>query len=219
MSRTIPPAGLALLAAFAACAGPSLPPGTGRGVVAFDHAPPPGRPTFAAPTWRAGDRMVYVRGSTLRIGMHVEPGADGGYELVDDATGERQLLTSEFANVGHSDPDGRGGNVLLAAQAPADARYHWPLWPGKRWACHFLRKAPGQPPLPLLVTYTVEASEELTVPAGTFSTLRILRRATVAAEGTYLDRVSLYWYAPEAGVDVRRIDDSVMSELVELHRQ
>lgn len=197
-----------------------MPDGVGRGLVGFDRQAPGDLPTFAAPTWHDGDRFVFVRGNALRLTWRVEILPDGGYVLIDDGNGERQTLTAELADLGQAEvraPD--GDPVATIALAPSDQRYHWPLWVGKRWSCHFLRKAPGHPPLPLLVTYAIEASEEVTVPAGTFTALRILRRADVAAEGTYLERVTLSWYAPAVGVEVRRIDDGVLTELAEVHRQ
>ncbi|MEZ5963714.1 MAG: hypothetical protein R3F56_07695 [Planctomycetota bacterium] len=209
--------GLAGLAA--ACAAPRMPDGSGRGLLSHDRTPPDGVETFQAPRWQNGDRLVYLRGDALRLTTHVEV-TEAGYDLVDEATGERQALTTTLGDRGELAPDPRGGQPRpVIEQAPADERYHWPLWVGKRWSCHFLRKAPGQPPLPLLVTYVVEDVDEVTVPAGTFRALRIVRRANVAAEGTYLGRVAVSWYAPEAGVEVRRIDDGVLTELAELHRQ
>lgn len=217
----VPPPRLALVSlALAACAAPGIPEGEGRGIVGFDRRPPENAETFPAPVWTAGDRLVYLRGNQLHLAMHVEVGADGGYVLVDEASGERQALSAELADLGLSERGPKEGeHVAVVALAPGDQRYHWPLWNGKRWSCHFLRKVPGQPPLPLLVTYAVEAMEDVTVPAGTFRALRILRRASVAAEGRYLDRASLTWYAPALGVEVRRLEDGIVTELAEVHRQ
>jgi hypothetical protein len=209
---------LTLFCLFTACVGPQMPEGEGRGLLSFDRQPPPDAATFAAPRWQAGDRFVFVRGSAQRLTMHVEAESDG-FALVDDTTKSSQLLSHELADLGLREPDARGKMQAVIALAPGDARYHWPLWVGKRWSCQFYRKAPGQPPLPLLVTYAVEASEEVTVPAGTFQTLRILRRTSVAAQGTFLERASLCWYAPRIGAEVRRLDDGVLTELAEVHRQ
>lgn len=209
---------LTLVCALAGCATPGIPDGQGRGLLSCDRKPPDGAETFAAPSWQPGDRMVFVRGSTQRLSLHVEAHGDG-LALVDDASHTRQLLSADLADLGVEEVRAAGKVEPAIAVAPGDLRYHWPLWAGKRWSCHFLRKAPGQPPLPLLVTYVVEASEDVTVPAGTFATLRILRRAAVAAEGAFLERASLYWYAPSIGTEVRRLDDGLLTELAEVHRQ
>jgi hypothetical protein len=195
-----------------------MPEGAGRGVVGFDREAPRGVETFAAPRWQPGDRMVYLRGNALRPTMHVEA-RDGGYALVDVSTGAQQIMSAELADLGLAEPNPDGSLTSTIELAPADQRYHWPLWVGKRWTCHLLRKVPGHPPLPLIATYVVEGSEEVTVPAGTFRALRILRRSNVAAEGTYVERAALTWYAPAAGVEVRRLEDGVLTELAELHRQ
>ena len=217
--RRPPPRSAAPIVLFAltACATTTLPEGSGRGLVSHDSAPPAGVETFAAPRWKAGDRFVFVRGNAQRFALHVEPRGDG-LALVDDATRDRQLLSAELADLGMEEANGERF-VPSIAMDPADVRYHWPLWLGKRWSCHFLRKAPGQPPLPLLVSYAIEAGEDVTVAAGTFRTLRILRRASVADEGTYLERAALSWYAPAVGIEVRRLEDGILTELAEVHRQ
>ncbi|HLU38558.1 MAG TPA: hypothetical protein VK081_04185 [Planctomycetota bacterium] len=208
---------LLLAPLLAACASPSLPEGTGRGLLSHDRTPPEGVPGVQAPRWQPGDRFVFQRGNVQRLVFHVEP-RDDRLLLVDEGSGERQVLATDLTDLGHEVlEDGEARTAV--ALAPGDVRYHWPLWVGKRWSCHFLRKVPGHPPLPLLVSYVVEAAEPVTTPAGRFETLRILRRATVAAEGTYLERASLVWYAPEAGIEVRRLEDGILTELVELHRQ
>jgi hypothetical protein len=91
--------------------------------------------------------------------------------------------------------------------APADSRFAWPLWVGKRWVSHFVRKVPGAG-LPVLATYQCDARERITVPAGTFDCWRIWRRARPATEGKFL-----------VGWVVRRLDDGVLLELEEFHRQ
>lgn len=202
-----------------ACAGPTIPEGQGRGLVSFDRTPPAGEANYTRPQWQAGDRLVYLRGNALRVSLVVEADA-AGYRLVQQNSGEVQQLDQDLGDLGlFAAPVGKNPAKQEIAIAPADARYHWPLWLGKRWSCHFLRKAPGQPPLPLLVAYEVEGFETVRVPAGSFETLRILRRANVAADGTFLERTALSWYAPSLGIEVRRLEDSILTELAEVHRQ
>ena len=94
------------------------------------------------------------------------------------------------------------------------------MWRGKRWTSHFVRKQLDQPALPLMVTYEVDAVETVTVPAGSFSCLRIWRRARVAeSEQRYLERVSVLWYAPEVGYFAKRLESGSLMELEEFHRQ
>ena len=57
---------------------------------------------------------------------------------------EAQQLDQDLGDLGlFAAPVGKAAPVQEIAIAPADARYHWPLWVGKRWSSHFLRKAPG----------------------------------------------------------------------------
>ena len=102
--------------------------------------------------------------------------------------------------------------------APGDPRFHWPLWVGKSWTAHYVRKQPGQA-LPLLATYRVEAEETLEVPAGTFRTLRILRTFRPATEENLLPQQTLHWYAPEVGHEVRALVQSALIELEEYERR
>ena len=103
--------------------------------------------------------------------------------------------------------------------APVDPQFTWPLWLGKKWTGHFLRKDLGGNALPLLVQYRCDAWETVTVPAGTFEALRIWRRVRPATEGTFLDQHEIIWYAPSIGYFVRRLQDNTLTELEEYHRQ
>ncbi len=203
---------------LAACATPAaLPPGSGAGLVSWDREAPTAAESFPAPHWMVGDRFVYEKGGIARLAYRVQS-ADPkqGYTLREEKSGLLLHLTPELAEVGQEMP---GEPETRRRIDPYDAIFSFPLWVGKRWSCEFLSKRPDQPPLPLLVNYSCDALETITVPAGSFRCLRIWRRARVAAEGNYKERVSLIWYAPEVGWIVRRLDDSLLLELQEAHRQ
>jgi hypothetical protein len=104
-------------------------------------------------------------------------------------------------------------------QSPPHPILTWPLWEGKRWSCHLVTKAPGRPAVPLNVSFHCDRLETIDVPAGKFRALRIWRTARVAAEGDHFARTSLLWYAPEVGFLVRRLDDGLLTDLEEFHRQ
>ena len=216
--RRIEVAALGLAVAWATgCAGtPTLPDGSGRGIVAFDRDPPAGVEVFERPEWTAGDRFVYLRAGLIRLPFRVLDGEDGGYVLEHEESGGQTLITRDLAMAGQRDPEMPGG---VRVDDPPEALLHWPLWAGKRWTCHFFRKQAGQPVLPLQATYHCDGTETITVPAGTFECLRIWRRVRVAAEGQYLERTSLLWYAPEAGYFARRLENGTLVELAELYRQ
>lgn len=211
----------ALLVALAACqdAPPALPEGEGRGVVAADTAAPSGGETVAAPRWRAGDVFVYRRAGVARVQMRVaEPPAtlpeglvlpEGAWVLQDEDSRGVLYLDAELAEIGQQVGD-RTGSLRL--NVPAERRYHWPLWPGKRWTSEFVRKAPGQA-LAMTAAYHVDAVEEITVPAGTFRCLRIWRRLRPVGDRPWPELVTVWWYAPQVGTFVRRLENSVMLEL------
>jgi hypothetical protein len=208
----------ALSSLFAGCATPELPEGVGEGLTSFDREPPEGVETFDRPVWKEGDRFVFVRGGILRIAMRVTEASDEeGYVLVDENLGARTLLTPDLAAIGLDVP---GQPDAMQRAEPAEPMLHWPLWVGKRWSAHFLRKRVGQPPFALSATYHCDAIETIVVPAGEFRCLRIWRRLRVAdTERKFLERAFVMWYSPEVGYFVRRLEDGSLMELESFHRQ
>ncbi|MEM7202818.1 MAG: hypothetical protein AAF628_21340 [Planctomycetota bacterium] len=205
-----------LLAALGGCSSAGLPEGSGRGLVSWDRTAPEGLESFDRPQLAVGDRFVFRRGGISRLSLTVTAADEDGYVLTDDASRALTRYTLDLGEIGEEFP---GDPQNIRRQEPADALCHWPLWVGKRWSCHFLRKAPGAEPLPLLATYACEAEEDIEVPGGTFRCLRIWRHVRVAATGRFLERASVMWYAPEVGFFVRRLENGTLLELEEVHRQ
>ena len=211
--------GVALAALVAgACRGPSgagerLPPGPG--LVTEDATAPAGSEVHERPAWRAGDRFVYRKAERVRIALRVVETVDGSLELVDEDSGRRLFVGPDQLERGQTEAGGEGGYRL----DPGDQLVAFPLWAGKRWASQYVSRAAGRADLPLVSVYHCDGTERVTVPAGSFDCLRVWRRVRVAAEGDFPERVALLWYAPEAGTVVRRLDDGLVTELVELHRQ
>ncbi len=204
------------VATAAGCSNLSLPEGAGRGLVSADQTPPAGAAVYERPEWQKGDRFVVRRGGVARLSFTVVEAGEDGYALLNDESGGLTRYTRVFAEIGEEQP---GDPASIRLQEPADQLLHWPLWVGKRWSCHVLRKAPGEPALPLLVSYECDRAETVRVPAGEFSCLRVWRRARVAAEGVFLERTSLLWFAPEVGFIVRRLENGTVMELEAIHRQ
>lgn len=213
MKRVLLSVALLLFATACSSTG-TLPPGTGRGLIAFDSTPPAGVTTWQRPTVQQGDTFTLLRGGQLKQKYVVTEVTAAGHTL-QDAAGHRLKRDADLGNLGEWPPE---GDEPVHALTPVDARFHWPLWVGKKWRCEFADRSKDKGML-LEVAYVVEALDTLVVPAGTFSALRIVRTSRLIVDGeTYLDRTIVQWYAPEIGLDVRQLIDGTMFELAEFTR-
>ncbi|GAB4152866.1 MAG: hypothetical protein Fur0037_21690 [Planctomycetota bacterium] len=204
---------IALLSLCACAAGPTaLPDEEGRGLVAYDPSPPKGAELFERPTWRVGDRVVLLRGGRQRLEQVVVAATGSGYELADQ-TGSRMFRDLDLATLGESPGEGL---PLTHRLAPKDVRYHWPLWVGKRWKCHYLDQS-ARGSMPFVVGYAVEAVDEISVPAGTFRCLRIVRTSERATEdgADWFQGTMVIWYAPDIGIEVRQVIGGLSIDLIE----
>jgi hypothetical protein len=204
------PVSLLLLVACGASP-PAAPPVTpGAGLLSFDAEPPAGAATWARPTWRIGDRFVLQRGAAMKGEFKLIAITEGAYVL-DTGGGVHLRRDLDLGNLGEWTPAGVAQHLLL----PVDVRFHWPLWLGKRWSCEFVDRAKGGE-LRLQASYHVEGLDTVTVPAGTFEALRIVRRVQlVGTPDDYLTRAQLLWYAPSIGSEVRQLVAETLVELVE----
>lgn len=204
---------------FAACQStkPTLPEGEGRGVLAADANPPAGAPTWPLPEWRVGDRTVLQLGDLSRLTLVVAGRLPDAYVL-DNGSGPGGLTMRrglDLSNLGDYAGNGEPFHLL----SPADTRYHWPLWVGKRWQCEFVDRALGGEPMRMEASYVVEAVDNVTVPAGTIEALRIVRRVRLLdAPGQFLTRTQVTWYAPSLGIEVRALVGDTLVELVSFER-
>ena len=173
-------------------------------------------PGPAARALQEGSELVYRRGGDRIARLRVERNDEAGLlRLVDTDTGLQTLHSLDLIEVGRDAPrtESEEGPVDLLRLLPGDPWLNFPLWTGKEWVVEFASHAPGRDSIMLRVEYHCDAREMVTTPAGTFSCLRIWRAAGLAREGSELRRTSLYWYAPELGFVVRRLDDGQLLEL------
>lgn len=210
-TRTIPFATTAMLLVAACSSAPALPEGTGPGVVAYDTAVPASTQLFEAPEWGVGDTFTLLRGGKQRMEFRVAEASADGYTLVD-GNGNRLRRGRDLSNVGEWGPE---GEQALHELTPPDARFHWPLWVGKRWRCQYADRTAGGQSLPIESAYEVEDLDTVTTAAGTFSALRIVRTSRLRIDGDYLDRVMVIWYAPALGLEVRQVFGDTAVDLVE----
>ncbi|MCR9247014.1 MAG: hypothetical protein NXI31_18430 [bacterium] len=205
---------LVVLGALASACTATLPEGVGRGLLAFDPTPPPGVETHERPELRAGDRYAFLRGGELRQDYTIQSVDEEGVAV---AAGDGHVLrrTKDLGYLGQWDENGRA----VQRFAPFDARFHWPLWVGKRWKCDYVLLQLGEDARRIEVDYHVEEADRITVPGGTFDTLRIVRTERLRVDGeTYLDRTAVNWYAPAVGLEVRQLIGGTEFELIEWTR-
>lgn len=88
------------------------------------------------------------------------------------------------------------GKPLITWEPPLG--YEWPLTAGKTWnASHVQTVHATQQRQRLDVVYVVEASETVSVPAGTFETFRVRSTDNLGSE-------NLMWFSPALGIFVKQ---------------
>ena len=114
--------------------------------------------------------------------MGLQVGAPGSYYYYD---AQRRLLAQV-----------RDGKPVVTFR-PYETLYDWPLFVGKSWLTEFQEIYHDRnQTLEEKLVYTVEAFEEITIPAGTFKTLRV-RFATPQQH-------YVVWYEPKLGMEIKR---------------
>lgn len=194
-------------------------PVAGAGLLHASPAPSADVVRYHRPVWRVGDRFTLVRGEQLRGAFEVVAADADGY-AIDMGDGRVLRRDLDLGNVGQWLSHGEDAE-LQRRMAPVDVRYHWPLWVGKTWSCEFVDQVVGAKALCMRADYHVEALDHVAVPAGAFDALRIVRRLRLAepgAEGHYLTRTQVAWFAPALGIEVRQLLGDTFVELVEFER-
>ncbi len=147
------------------------------------------------PTYAVGDRWIRSDGVYTLVGIEGET-----YEfrfttgqIVTEVYMSRDLSLARVV---------RNGVEQFALEPPVP--FAWPLEVGKQGtSTAVIRRSRGdarlQAGIPITVTWAVEAEEDVTVPAGTFRTLRV----GVRMVGQGVKGGTTFWYAPEARQIVR----------------
>lgn len=186
----------------------------GAGVIFLSEATQAAQFPAPEPTARGlaiGGQLVFRRGGDRVARFQVEQDPELGLlRLIDTDTGMESIHTWNLDEVGRDSP---GGEVPVLRYLPADPWLHFPLWEGKQWTAEFASHSPRRPAIMLQVEYHCDGREMVATAAGDFDCFRIWRAAGLAKEGSELRRTSLYWYSPELGFIVRRLDDSELLEL------
>ncbi len=176
------------------------------GCVTDNLKPAAGAVTFERTPLVVGTRLTYrrtskgqVRTSTTEI---LGTGTFRGREIIRFSSGSTtdETYWDRDCRCQHArvDANGRPKSILT----PHHGKYNWPLFVGKSWTAAYAyddiagsnrwdRIAPSM---------RVAAQETITVPAGTFETLRI-----ESGPGDGVGYEETRWYAPEVGVAVKVI--------------
>lgn len=184
----------------------------GRGLLSVSEDPPAGAQTWLRPTWHVGDSFSMVRGEHMRGTFSVRA-IQGGTYVIDMGNGRLVHRDKELGALGEWSAD---TGVAQRVLRPADVRYHWPLWVGKRWECEFVDQARDGQPMLMNVSYEVEDVDRVEVIAGSYDTLRIRRTLRRVDGGVqFLTRTQMVWFAPNPGIEVRQLLGDTMVELAE----
>ena len=180
-------------------------PGSGLGL----HLP--------RPDIRPGDRWVFVtrtqeeaeRGDAgLVMANHVtEIGPNG--ELHVEVQRINKADSPVLKNIYSNQFDLLSREVVpgeAVQYSPAFPQFEFPMTVGNTWKEQVTQSQPEwELHAQVGVSVTVEAEETVTVPAGTFRTLRLQGHYT-ASQATVMTH---YWYAPAAGRSVKGVEDTL----------
>lgn len=208
-----------ILGSLLACSSsPTMPEGTGKGMLSWDRNPPEGVQTYARPTWTLGDRFRYLKGGQEHLDFRVtRADVDKGYELEEHRTGLLLQLDAEFAEV---ERGARTDTGMRRLYSPINPELHFPLWVGKKWSADYIDKSSEGTAKHIIAEFHCDALETIKTPAGTLACLRIWEERRLDVRGkTFLARSALHWYSPEIGWFARRLEGGTLEELEEYERQ
>jgi protein TonB len=154
----------------------------------------------AAPVWQVGDAWRYSYKSPSGSGTYVWSvnrieSLDGiPHYVIKSGTREILYRVSDLASSLE-----RVDGVVVSRESPSRLSYVWPLTIGKTWEQSTVRERPvDRQTLSRDSLYTVEDEETITVPAGTFRTLKIVWRNKRTR--ALIDEM---WYAPDVKLWVK----------------
>jgi hypothetical protein len=174
--------------------GSTPPAGSGSGVTVAALAPAATTGPVPAPVWHVGDEWQYAYESPAGSGTFV-----WSVSRIETLDGEpNYVVTTGTREIFHRVSDlastlERVDGVVVVRDTPARLMYTWPLAVGKSWEeSHKQERPVERSTVERKSQWTVEAEETVSVPAGTFRTLRITwRNKNTGAVVTEM------WYAPD----------------------
>ena len=153
-----------------------------------------------SPLWKRGDEWAYrwetPQGQGLFVWSVNREEIVDGQEYYVIASGPREMYWRKSDLAIYMD---KVGGKVEERNVPPRLLYVWPLEPGRAWEQTFTREQfPDGRAETISVACLVEAEETITVPAGTFPTLKIVCRNQ--ATGMVINET---WYSPKVMNRVR----------------
>ena len=192
---------IAVLAVVGLAACKTTGPDPNRAIAPTATEPPPG--ALVAEAWTkppVGAKWVFSTDGEVSTSERLPDGTHGGRRVlrIAGSDGGMNLFDPDTGNW-IATLDDRG--IELRSAAPDIGDNNWPLFAGKTWTAEFTyrNRDPSFTIDGMTTFWRVEAEEEVTVPAGTFKTLRLQSRP-----GHRNAVLITRWYAPELGLNVKR---------------
>lgn len=146
------------------------------------------------PVWKVGDEWAYRYDGSTGAGTYVwavvRSEVMDGFDCYVIKTGEREIFyrKQDLASVREL-----VSGVVVRRDVPPRPHYQWPLTVGSKWQQELtLENWRDRQTTSLSFSWEVVATEGVTVPAGTFKTLKIVSRNERTNR-----RVYEMWYAPD----------------------
>lgn len=170
----------------------------GKASVASLPPPPPQRPSAVSvgpPLWKRGYEWTFRwesprgNGTFAWVVDREETVAGVEYYVVKSGT-RREIYWRKTDLAYYMD---KVGGVIETRHLPAESRYAWPMTPGKAWETRYTQENPRERrTTEAAKACRVAGEEDITVPAGTFRTLKVVCRSQ--RTGGITDEV---WYSPQ----------------------
>jgi hypothetical protein len=156
---------------------------------------PPSIEPAITPVWKVGDEWSFQYESATSKGTFVEvvqreETVDGiDCFVVSSAGSEYYYRKKDLAYYIQKDSSGR----IFRRYVPPHLLFSWPIAIGKQWQETITQERPQtRETKEFRNAWSVEAAETVTTPAGTFATLKIVRRNSRSGQ---ID--GEFWYSPE----------------------
>jgi len=181
-------------------------------------------PTADRPVWQVGDAWTYRTidtkgqvGERVNTVVKAEPFEGTNAYFVEISGAKEISVFDENINV-IAFIDAASGAVI--GKRTGIRYWTWPLGIGNSWSYSGTQTVSGRT-TSVQATVTVEAYEDVTVPAGSFAAFRTVVRSRITTpEGRQFDQTETYWWASAAGNSVKysRVTSTGLRESRELLR-